>query len=100
MVRRTWDPEKEAANRTKHGLPLEAAVSVLNDDPLAASRIDPHPDEERYNTVGSADEAVTLFVVHTYSVADDGDEGELVGRIIPVRNATRSERKAYEEGEF
>ena len=86
--------------RAKHGLPLEAAVRVLDEDPLAASRIDPYPDEERYNTVGSADEVVTLFIVHTYPLADAGSDGELVGRIISVRNATRTERKAYEEGEF
>jgi uncharacterized protein (DUF4415 family) len=42
-VRWTWDPEKAAENRTKHGLSFETAVLVF-DDPLHASKPDPHPD--------------------------------------------------------
>ena len=51
QVRWTWDPDKAAANRLEHGLSFETAVLVF-DDPLHASRADPHPDGDRWHTVG------------------------------------------------
>ena len=42
-----WDPEKDRLNRKNHGLPLAAGVPVLEGDPLALSRPDPHPDGDR-----------------------------------------------------
>ena len=42
-MRWTWDPDKAAANRVKHGLSFETAILVF-DDPLHASKPDPHPD--------------------------------------------------------
>jgi uncharacterized DUF497 family protein len=39
-VRWIWDPDKAAANRTKHGLSFETAVLVF-DDPFHASKPDP-----------------------------------------------------------
>jgi uncharacterized protein len=85
-----WDKTKDAANRRKHGLPLSLGASALA-DPLALSRLDDHPDGERWNTVCQI-ENVLLFVVHTW--ADEADKG----RIISVRKATKHERKAYENG--
>lgn len=38
----TWSPEKETANRRKHGISFATACLVF-DDPLHASRPDPHP---------------------------------------------------------
>ena len=40
-MRWTWDPDKAAANRVKHGLSFETAVLAF-DDPLHASKPDPH----------------------------------------------------------
>jgi uncharacterized DUF497 family protein len=85
-----WDKAKDTANRRKHGLPLSLGVFALA-DPLALSRLDDHPDGERWNTVCQI-ENVLLFVVHTW--ADEADKG----RIISVRKATKHERKAYENG--
>jgi uncharacterized protein len=95
-LRWTWDPEKAATNRTKHGLSFETAVLVF-DDPLHASKPDPHPDGDRWYTIGLVG-PVTLVVIHTSPEAVP--EGELVGRIISARKATARERKAYEEGIF
>jgi uncharacterized protein len=95
-MRWTWDRDKAAANRLKHGLSFEAAVLVF-DDPLQASRPDPHPDGDRWHTVGLVG-PVMLLVVHTSP--DDSEDGELVGRIISARKATAHERSAYEEGSF
>jgi uncharacterized protein len=45
-----WDDAKNRENSRKHGLSFEAAQYVFA-DPLALSRIDPFPDEERWQTV-------------------------------------------------
>jgi uncharacterized DUF497 family protein len=78
-VRWTWDPAKAAANRAKHGLSFETAVHVF-DDPMQASKPDPHPDGDRWHTIGLVGPAL------------------LIGRIISARKATAREREAYEEG--
>ena len=90
----TWDPAKDRKNRQRHKLSLAAGIPVLDGDPHALSVPDPHPDGDRWRTVGSASGVVILFVVHTLP-APEG-----TGRIVSVRKATPHERKAYEEGEF
>jgi uncharacterized DUF497 family protein len=91
-----WDSDKAAANRIKHGLSFETAVLVF-DDPLHASNPDPHPDADRWRTIGFVG-PVLVLVIHTWPEAFEG--GEPVGRIISARKATARERKAYEEGIF
>jgi uncharacterized DUF497 family protein len=88
--------EKLYANRVKHGLSFETAVLVF-DDPLHLSKPDPHPDGDRWHTIGVAG-PVLLLVVHT--LPDEAEEDEPVGRIISARKATAPERKAYEESGF
>jgi uncharacterized protein len=95
-VRWTWDPDKAAANRAKHGLSFETAVLVF-DDPLHASKPDPHPDGDRWHTIGLVG-SVLLLVIHTWP--EEAEAGEPVGRIISARKATARERRAYEEGDF
>jgi uncharacterized DUF497 family protein len=96
-LRWTWDPDKAAANRAKHGLSFETAVHVF-DDPLHASKPDPHPDGDRWHTIGLVG-PVLLLVIHTWPETElQGDEP--VGPIISARKATAHERKAYEEGSF
>lgn len=90
-----WDHEKDQKNIKKHKLPLRAGASVLDNDPLALSVPDPHPDGDRWRTIGRIEGITTLFVVHTESVYDEED-GEEYGRIISVRKATAHEREAYE----
>ena len=78
------------------GLSFETAVLVF-DDPLAVSRFDPHPEEERWQTVGMIGNVVVL-VAHTWPETDP-ETNEEAGRIISARKASSRERKAYEEGE-
>ena len=77
-----WDPTKAAINRAKHGLSLDIAVLVF-DDPLHASKHDPHPDGDRWQTLGLVG-SVLLLVVHTWP------EVKSDGRIISARKATRA----------
>jgi uncharacterized DUF497 family protein len=92
-----WDDNKNRSNKRNHGLSFEAARYVFN-DPLAISRLDPYPDEERWQTIGRLGE-LTVFVVHTWLEADPITKEE-TGRIISARRATNYERRAYEEGNF
>lgn len=67
-------------------------------EPAHLSRLDPHSDEERWQTVGKIN-GVCLLVIHTGPdpVPESNTER---GRIVSARKATRLERKAYEEGNF
>jgi len=94
-LRWTWDPDKAAANRAKHGLSFETAVRVF-DDPLHASKPDLHPDGDRWQTIGLVG-PVLLLVIHTWPEPERGAD-EPVGRIISARKATAHERTVYEEG--
>ena len=48
---RRGEPDKAVANRSKHGLSFETAVLIF-DDPFHASKPDPHPDGDRWQTIG------------------------------------------------
>ncbi|MFL5253626.1 MAG: BrnT family toxin [Rhodopila sp.] len=50
--------------------------------------------EERWHALGMAAGIILLPVVHT----DRGDDGTI--RIVSAREATRNERRAYENGDF
>ncbi len=97
MIEWTWDPAKDAANLRKHGVSFDLAKLVF-DDPAHLSRLDPYPDEERWQTVGRVG-GICLFVVHTGPDATPGTDIE-VGRVISARKATKLEREAYEQGNF
>jgi uncharacterized DUF497 family protein len=92
-----WNEAKNKSNMLKHGLSFEIAQLIF-DDPLAMSRRDPYPNEERWQTLGLVN-YVIIFVVHT-SPGYDPQSGEEVGRIISARKATKRERRTYEEGNF
>lgn len=87
-----WEDNKSRSNLAKHGFGFDFAQLVF-DDPLSSSRPDAYEGEERWQTIGQVGMAVIL-VVHT------AGSDEQSGRIITARNATRIERKLYEEGEF
>ncbi len=86
-----WDPRKAEANRRKHGVSFDEAVSVFL-DPLAMSGPDPDHSigEGRFITFGHSSLGRPIVVHHTYR------PGTI--RIFSARRMTRSERKLYEEG--
>ena len=77
------------ANLRKHGVRFTDAYAVLEDE-LAVTTEDPHPDEERYVTIGLDSLGRVLVVCYTW-------RGERI-RIISVRKAAPSEQRPYEEG--
>jgi uncharacterized DUF497 family protein len=90
MMRFDWDEEKAASNLAKHEVSFTESATVLA-DPLGWSYPDlEHSDtEERWITVGLSERQRVLVVAHT-AVADSV-------RIISGRQATRRERRFYEE---
>ncbi len=90
-----WDPNKAVENRRKHGIGFEQAATVFRDK-LAVSIYDEDhsEDEERWITLGQAENDQLLVVVHTYQEISNT---EATVRIISARLATPHEQRNYEQ---
>jgi len=88
-----WDDDKAESNEQKHGIPFSEVMTVFA-DPLAVTGYDPrHADDEgRFLTMGTSVVGRLLVVSHT-------DRADSI-RIISAREATRRERRDYEDGDF
>ncbi len=88
-----WDDTKAEANERKHGVSFEEAMTVFA-DPLSLTGFDPaHSDEEdRYITMGTSAAGRLLVMSHT-------DRNAKI-RLISAREASRRERRDYEDGNF
>ena len=86
-----WDSEKAEANRKKHRMTFEEALTVFA-DPLSLTIQDPDHStgELRFANIGRSAGGHTLVVIHV-------ERGENI-RIISARKASRQERQTYEEG--
>ena len=86
-----WDARKAAANRTKHGVSFDEALTVFA-DPLGRLDEDEHHSvsEPRLVLLGRSGSNRLLVVMFT-------DRGPERIRLISARPATRSERRQYEE---
>ncbi len=87
----TWDPKKAAANIRKHGVSFEEASTAFG-DPLSVTIPDPgHGEgERRFVLIGQSVRGRMVVVVHT--------EEEDNPRMISAREATRAEKRTYEQG--
>jgi uncharacterized protein len=87
-----WDPKKAASNSKDHQVAFEEASTVFG-DPLAMLMNDPDhsEDEERYLLLGMSLRRRLLVVSFV--------ERPPLTRLISAREATRHERRQYEEGE-
>jgi uncharacterized DUF497 family protein len=85
-----WDNNKAVANLSKHGVSFEEAKTVF-DDPLYVDFYDPNHsyNEHRFILLGESIQGRLLFVSYM-------ERGNVI-RIISAREATQSERKAYEQ---
>ena len=86
-----WNALKAAGNLRKHGVSFDEAATVFF-DPLSATGDDPDHsfEERRFVTFGMSSSGRLLVVAHA-------EQGDAI-RIITARQATRAERKLYEEG--
>ena len=83
-------PRKAAANRAKHKVSFQEAVTAFR-DPLGRITDDPRhlEDENRYVLLGQSERQRLLAVMFT-------ERGEAI-RLISTRTATRRERRHYEK---
>ncbi|MHB1953821.1 MAG: BrnT family toxin [Sulfobacillus sp.] len=90
-----WDPIKARTNATKHKVGFRLATTVFR-DPLALTTYDEEHSttEERWLTLGRAEDGQYLVVIHTGAQVD---ATELRIRIISARVADRQEVRDYEE---
>ncbi len=86
-----WDPAKAAENLSKHGVSFDEAATVFFDSLSVTGRDPDHSrGEGRFVIFGLSSAGRLLVVAHT-------ERRERI-RIISAREATRAERKLYEEG--
>jgi uncharacterized DUF497 family protein len=85
-----WDARKAAANLRKHKVAFETACEVFFDPFVTLLEAGP-TDEAREAAVGLTENWSLLYVVHVLWEKDSI-------RIISARNATKRERKDYENG--
>ena len=83
-----FDPAKDAANISKHGVSLAEGEGVLNDPLGLTIEDDSSEGEPRWITIGA--NAAGELMVAVWTEHDDGE------RLISVRRATAKERKEYE----
>jgi len=89
----TWDENKNASNKAKHGVSFETARLVFN-DPFHISIQDRHENgEERWQTLGLINGLVVILVAH--SIYEENNAETI--RIISARKATKQERVCYEQ---
>jgi uncharacterized DUF497 family protein len=90
-----WDLIKATSNQRKHnGINFELAATVFN-DPLMLS-VPNHEQgetEERWLTMGQAENNKLLLVIHTYQETSTHSANV---RIISAREATKHEQHQYE----
>ena len=91
-----WDRKKSIANQRKHSIAFRLATSVFRDPLLLTVYDEDHSDlEERWATIGKAENGQYLVVIHTFQhVTTDA----VTVRIISARTANRYEIRDYEEG--
>lgn len=90
VLRFEWDERKSEANRKKHGVSFDEALSVFADDhALLLADPDHSDDEDRFLLLGLSADFRTLVVCHCY-------RDEEIIRIISARRATRRERGLYD----
>ena len=91
MIEFEWDEVKALSNIRKHRISFEESVTVFSDN-LSLTIPDPlhSHSEHRFVVIGYSNKNRLLVVVHT-------ERGARI-RIISARQATRQERRYYDQG--
>lgn len=94
MLKFEWDENKNARNKSKHGISFEEAKDVLSDEDALLIFDHKHSlDEDRFLMVGMAQTLNVITVVFCIRELD-------TFRIISARRATKNEREEYEKRKF
>lgn len=89
-----WDSTKAISNQRKHGISFELAATVFNDPLMLSAPDDEHSEaEERWLTLGQAENNKQVVVIHTYQ---EINTLTATVRIISARPATKHEQYQYE----
>ena len=92
-MRFAWDENKNEINKKKHGISFETAQEVFHDDNAILFDDPDHSiGEERFLIIGMTKSLKVCIVSHCYRDSDN------IIRLISAREATKHERKVYEEG--
>lgn len=92
-MRFAWDENKNEINKKKHGISFETAQEVFYDDNAILFDDPDHSiGEERFLIIGMTKSLKVCIVSHCYRDSDN------IIRLISAREATKHERKVYEEG--
>lgn len=87
-----WDENKNEINKRKHGLSFEEAQKVFYDDNAILFDDPDHSfGEERFLIIGMIKSSKICIVSHCYRNSDN------VIRLISAREATKREKKTYQE---
>lgn len=88
-----WDATKATSNQRKHGVSFDRAATVFNDQfIISIPDIEHSETEERWLTLGQANNGRMLVVIHTFKERNAGANI----RIISAREATKHEQRQYE----
>ena len=88
MVQVEFDPDKDAVNRAKHGLPLLFGRRVFDDPDVAlVPTVREGDEEERFKAIGLV-EGKLFTVVHVWR--------EPMVRLISVRRSNANEQRNYD----
>ena len=91
-----WDERKAEINFEKHGVSFDDAIGAFA-DPFAILEHDRTQEgEDRWQTLGMAEENSLLLVVHTIREQDEAGSVIEILRIISARQANPKERRRYE----
>ncbi len=91
-LRFEWDSAKDAANKRKHRISFEEAVTVFEDEHALLLEDEEHSEEEeRFVLLGLSAASRILIVCHCYRESDE------IIRIISARKADRLERREYQQ---
>ena len=89
-MRYEWDENKNTANKRKHGVSFEEAVTVFQDENALLIADPDHSEfEDRFILLGLSEKLHLLVVCHCTR------ESESVIRIISARKATLTESRQY-----
>ncbi len=89
-----WDASKAATNERKHRISFDLAATVFRDPLMISIPDEEHSEtEERWITIGQAENSKLLLVIHTYLEISSNAANV---RMISARPATKHEQRQYE----